>query len=293
MADGQSVVEDIPAPDEIPLDLPVSGPSAVEDYVTPDEVTEGMIAKGAAKSRLSVKDMLIRGFMSGMLLGFATSVALTAVADGSPFWVGALLFPLGFVILMLLGFELVTSYFVLIPTAGFAGQVTWAQMLRAFAWVFLANLIGSLTYAVLLYWITTKFGHTDAGAFGQVIVERAEAKTLAYKEAGTAAGVATAFIKAILCNWMVATGAIMLLVSRSVIGKIVGIWLPIFAFFAMGFEHSVVNMFLIPAGILFGNTVTIADWWEWNQITVTLGNIVGAVLFGAMAMYYTHKVREN
>ncbi|MCO5315671.1 MAG: formate/nitrite transporter family protein [Solirubrobacterales bacterium] len=265
----------------------------VQDYVNPDQVTAGMVAKGAAKARLSVKDMLIRGFMSGMLLGFATSVALTAVADGSPPWVGALLFPLGFVILMLLGFELVTSYFVLIPTAQFDGQATVSQMARAWGWVFLANLIGSLTYAVLLYWAVTKFGHVDAGALGQVIVEKAESKTLAYKEVGATAGVATAFVKAILCNWMVATGAIMLLVSTSVIGKIVGIWLPIFAFFAMGFEHSVVNMFLIPAGILFGDTITIADWWQWNQITVTLGNIVGAILFGAMVMYYTHSVREK
>ncbi len=259
----------------------------------PGEVTEQMVAKGTAKANLSVKDMLIRGFMSGMLLGFATSVALTAVADGSPLWVGALLFPLGFVILMLLGFELVTSYFVLIPSAGFDRQVSGARMLRAWAWVFAANLAGSLAYAVLLYWSLTKFGHVDAGALGQAIVERAEAKTLAYEEVGTAAGVGTAFVKAVLCNWMVATGAIMLLVSRSVIGKIVGIWLPIFAFFAMGFEHSVVNMFLIPAGILFGDTVTIADWWQWNQVTVTLGNIVGAVLFGAMVMYYTHSVRER
>lgn len=252
-----------------------------------------MAAKGAGKARLSVKDMMIRGFMSGMLLGFATSVALTAVAEGSHPWVGAMIFPLGFAILMLLGFELVTSYFVLIPTAGFDGQVTMAGMLRAWAWVFVANLIGSLTYAVLLYWAVTKFGHVDAGALGQVIVERAEAKTLAYKDVGTTAGVASAFVKAVLCNWMVATGAIMLLVSRSVIGKVVALWLPIFAFFAMGFEHSVVNMFVIPAGILFGDTVTIADWWQWNQITVTLGNIVGAILFGAVAMYYTHRVREQ
>lgn len=268
-------------------------PGITEDYVSPEEVTAQMAAKGAAKARLSIRDMLIRGFMSGMLLGFATSVALTAVADGSPLWVGALLFPLGFVILMLLGFELVTSYFVLIPTARFDGQASGPQMMRAWAWVFLANLAGSLAYAVLLYWSVTKFGHVDAGALGQVIVERAEAKTLAYRDVGAGAGVATAFVKAVLCNWMVATGAIMLLVSRSVIGKVVGIWLPIFAFFAMGFEHSVVNMFLIPAGILFGDTVTIADWWQWNQVTVTAGNIVGAVLFGAMAMYYTHSVKSR
>lgn len=270
-------------------------PTMTQDYVPPEEVTAEMAAKGAAKSRLSIKDMMIRGFMSGMLLGLATSVALTAVAEGSPPWVGALIFPFGFAILMLLGFELVTSYFVLIPAARFDGQTTGAMMLRAWGWVFLANLLGSLTYAVLLYWAITKFGHVDAGPLGDLIIERSEAKTVAYEEVGGLAGVGSAFIKAVLCNWMVATGAIMLLVSRSVIGKVIGLWLPIFGFFAMGFEHSVVNMFLIPAGIIFshGDAVTVGEWWQWNQVTVTVGNIVGAVVFGAAAMYYTHSARER
>jgi formate/nitrite transporter len=267
-------------------------PRDIQDYVTPDRVTAEMVDKGEAKAGLPVRDLLIRGFMSGMLLALSTSVALTAVADGSPLWVGALLFPLGFVILMLLGFELVTSHFVLVPMALFGGRVTGLQLVRAWSWVFLANLIGSLTFAVLLYWTTTKFGHTDAGALGTEIVQRAESKTIAYAEVGTAAGLGTAFIKAALCNWMVATGAMMMLVSKSVIGKITAIWLPIFAFFAMGFEHSVVNMFVIPAGILFGDTITVADWWQWNQIIVTLGNMVGALVLGAMAMYYTYSVRR-
>lgn len=270
-------------------------PGSIQDYVAPEQVTLDMAAKGAAKATLPIRDLLIRGFMSGMILAFATSVALTAVSGGSPLWVGALLFPLGFVILMLLGFELVTGNFALIPTALFAGKATFSGLLRNWGWVFFANLVGSLVYAVLLYWSTTKFGHVDGGDLGKELIARAESKTIAYQEVGTAAGVGTAFIKAVLCNWMVATGAVMMLVSKSVIGKIAGIWLPIFAFFAMGFEHSVVNMFVIPAGILFGHgeTVTVADWWQWNQITVTLGNIVGALVLVGMVMYYTHTVRRK
>lgn len=270
-----------------------TSPTAVQDYVTPDEVVDAMIAAGSKKAGLAVKDLLIRGFMSGMILGFATSVSFSAIAEGAPLWAGAVLFPLGFVVLVLLGFELVTGNFALIPTALFAGKVGAGVLLRNWSWVFLANLFGAMAYAVLLYWSVTKFGHVDAGKLGAVIVEKAEAKTLAYEHVGTAAGVGSAFVKAVLCNWMVATGTVMALVSSSVIGKITAMWLPIFSFFAMGFEHSVVNMFVIPAGILFGDSVTVADWWLWNQVTVTLGNIVGAVLFVATAMYLTHSKSKH
>ncbi|MCC6755394.1 MAG: formate/nitrite transporter family protein [Solirubrobacterales bacterium] len=269
------------------------GPEAVKDYVAPDQVVELMAAAGTKKAGLAIRDLLIRGFMSGMILALATAVALSAVAEGSPLWVGALLFPFGFVLLVLLGFELVTGNFALVPTALFDGRVTGMQLARNWGWVFVGNLIGSICLAVLLYLTLTEFGQVDGGPLAELLVEKAEAKTLAYSDVGTAAGVATAFVKAVLCNWMVATGTVMALVSTSVPGKIFGMWLPIFAFFAMGFEHSVVNMFVIPAGILFGDTLTIGDWWQWNEITVTIGNVVGALVFVAMVMYYTHGPRNR
>lgn len=282
-----------PVPDVLASGTYTGGPSAVEDYVIPSNVAATMAVNGTKKANLAVSDLLIRGFMAGMILGFATALALSAVGEGSPLFVGALLFPAGFVIVILLGFELVTSNFSLVPSAILNGRTTFRKLVRNWSWVYLANLLGSLTFAFLFYWSTTKFGHVDGGKVGAAIVERAEAKTLAYEHVGVAAGLGSAFIKAILCNWMVSTGTVMALVSTSVIGKIAGIWLPIFAFFALGFEHSVVNMFLIPAGILFGDTITVADWWQWNQVIVTLGNIVGAVVLVAMVMYYTHAVRDE
>jgi formate/nitrite transporter FocA (FNT family) len=87
---------------------------------------------------------------------------------------------------------------------------------------------------------------------------------------------------------MVCLGVVMAMTSKSTIGKIVGAWLPIFTFFAQGFEHSIVNMFVIPAGILFGAKATIADWWIWNQIPVTIGNFVGGSIFTGFALYLTY-----
>ena len=81
--------------------------------------------------------------------------------------------------------------------------------------------------------------------------------------------------------------------STSTIGKIACAWMPIFIFFAQGFEHSVVNMFIIPTGMMMGAKVTVADWWLWNQIPVTLGNLVGGFTFTGLAIYMTYKPRRG
>jgi formate/nitrite transporter FocA (FNT family) len=77
--------------------------------------------------------------------------------------------------------------------------------------------------------------------------------------------------------------------TTSTIGKIAAAWMPIFVFFAQGFEHTVVNMFIIPTGMMLGAKVTFADWWLWNQIPVTLGNIVGGFVCTGLALYLTHR----
>ena len=120
------------------------------------------------------------------------------------------------------------------------------------------------------------------------ILVAAEAKTLGYERLG-AQGMAMAFGRAILCNWMVTLGVVMALTSQSTAGKIAAMWLPIMTFFAQGFEHSVVNMFVVPAGMLLGARVGLADWWLWNQIPVTLGNVAGGMVFTGLALHLTHR----
>jgi formate/nitrite transporter FocA (FNT family) len=87
---------------------------------------------------------------------------------------------------------------------------------------------------------------------------------------------------------MVCFGVVMAMASTSTIGRIAGAWMPILVFFAQGFEHSVVNMFIIPAGMMMGAKVSFADWWVWNQIPVTLGNLVGGALFTGGALFLTY-----
>jgi len=81
----------------------------------------------------------------------------------------------------------------------------------------------------------------------------------------------------------------MSMTTTSTIGKIAATWMPIFVFFAQGFEHTVVNMFIILTGMMLGAKVTVADWWLWNQIPVTLGNLVGGFVCTGLALYLTHK----
>jgi len=252
-------------------------------YVKPDIVVENMIQAGAAKGRLGTRDLLIRGLLSGALLGFATTLAFTATAQTGLGIVGALIFPAGFVMIVLLGLELATGNFALVPLGVMDRKIKAADLMFNWSWVFLGNLIGGILYAFL-------FAKTLAPAapLAKMIVGISEAKTLGYAKLGYE-GMVAAFIKAILCNWMVTMGVVMGLTSQSTIGKIAAMWLPILTFFAQGFEHSVVNMFVIPAGMILGAQVSLADWWVWNQIPVTLGNIVGGFIFTGFALYTTYK----
>ncbi|HUR56387.1 MAG TPA: formate/nitrite transporter family protein [Opitutaceae bacterium] len=257
------------------------------DFIKPSDVVKSMLTAGAAKAGLSVRDLLIRGFLSGALLGFATSLALTATGQTNTALVGALVFPAGFVMIVLLGLELVTGSFAVTMLAGVDGRRSWGDVMSNLGWVFFANLIGSLAYGLFLYVVLTNMGTTAPSGIGATIVKIAEAKTIGYSANGFA-GMVTVFTKAILCNWMVCLGVVMALTSQSTVGKIVAMWLPIVTFFAQGYEHSVVNMFMIPTGMMLGAKVSASDWWLWNQIPVTLGNLVGGFLFVGLFLYWTY-----
>jgi len=193
------------------------------DYVKPAEVAKTMVEAGRMKLSLSPRDLLIRGALSGALLGTATSFAFTAaVSTGQPL-VGALIFPVGLVMIVILGLELVTGSFALVPLPYLEGRASPGAVIANWGWVFLGNLLGSIGYGVLLAIALTNFWHAEP------------------------------------------TGV------------------------AARFEHTVVNMFIIPTGMLMGAKVTVADWWLWNQIPVTLGNLLGGFIFTGLALYATYR----
>ena len=262
------------------------------DYVVPNEVVSDALNAAAKKAGLSARDMLIRGALAGVFLGYATSLVFVALSQGLPALVGAIIFPVGFVMLVLLGFELATGNFALLPAAWMDQRISGGAMLRNWMWVYMGNLIGSLLYAVLFYLAITSFGANNGAALGDQLRQAAERKTVAYAALGMG-GWGTAFIKAILCNWMVTIGTMLAFASRSTIGKIAAMWLPITIFFAHGYEHSIVNMFVIPAGMFLGAHVSLGQWWLWNQIPVTLGNMLAGALFTGVALWYTYARKQE
>jgi len=257
------------------------------DYVAPKQLVAEMLEAAQKKAELPVRDLMIRGILAGVFLGYATSLVMVVLAQGLPPIVGAILFPVGFVMLVLLGLELATGNFALLPAALWSRDVSFAELLRNWGWVYLGNLIGSVAYALLFYLAVTNFMTSDGGALGDLLRQAAQKKTLGYAALGYKGWMA-AMIKGILCNWMVTLGVVLAFASRSTLGKVAAMWLPIMTFFAHGYEHSIVNMFVIPAGMFFHAPVSIEKWWWWNQVPVTIGNILSGALFTGTLLYFTY-----
>ena len=258
-------------------------------YLPPSEFAVKMVDAGEAKINMATRDSLIRAIMAGAILALAAVFAVTVtVQTGLPI-VGAILFPVGFCMLYLLGFDLVTGVFVLAPLAWIDGRpgITLGKVLRNWVVVFIGNFIGALAVAVMMSIIFTYGFSTEPNAVGKAIGIIGESRTLGYKAYG-AAGMLTLFIRGMLCNWMVSTGVVGAMISDSVSGKVLAMWMPIMVFFAMTFEHSVVNMFLFPAGLMLGGKFSIADYFIWNEIPTLIGNIVGGILFTGLTIYATH-----
>ncbi|KHL97589.1 formate transporter [Paenibacillus sp. IHB B 3415] len=258
------------------------------DYVKPSEVLTSMIEAGKTKAELGIMQLIVRGSLGGAILACATTLAFTATAQTKIPMVGALLFPVGFVMIILLGLELVTGSFALVPLAVLEKRTTIKRMLGNFFWVIIGHLIGCAVYAALYGLTITKMGTDMSNPLIQTLITTSEAKTTAYKSMG-AEGMTLVFIKAMLCNWMVTLGAVMAMTSKSTSGKIFAMWLPILTFFGQGFEHTVVNFFVIPAGMMLGANVSFADWWIWNGIPVLIGNFAGGLLFTGILLYLSQK----
>ena len=258
-------------------------------YLAPTEFVTKMVDSGESKVYMSTKDTLIRAYMAGAILGLAAAFAITvSIQTGVPL-IGALLFPVGFIMLYLMGFDLLTGVFVLVPLALIDKRqgVTVKQVLRNWGLVFIGNFGGALTVAFMMSFILTYGYSIDPGPVGAKLGSIGEARTLGYQAHGVM-GWLTVFIRGMLCNWMVSMGVVGAMVSTTVSGKFLAMWMPVMLFFFMGFEHSIVNMFLFPFSMIMGGNFTITDYLLWNELPVVLGNLVGGLAFTGLTLYATH-----
>ena len=258
-------------------------------YLLPSEFVTKMVDAGESKIFMSTRDTLIRAYMAGAILALAAVFAISiTVQTGQPL-LGAVLFPVGFVMLYLMGFDLLTGVFMLTPLALLDKRpgVTVKGVLRNWGLVFAGNFAGALTVAVMMAFVFTYGFSTDPGPIGTKIAGIGEARTLGYAKWGLA-GWFTIFLRGMLCNWMVSMGVVGAMISTHVSGKVIAMWMPIMLFFYMTFEHSVVNMFLFPSAMIMGGNFSITDYFIWNEIPTSLGNLVGGIAFTGLTLYTTH-----
>ena len=258
-------------------------------YIAPAEFAARMVDAGESKVFMSTKDTLVRAFMAGAILALAAAFAISiTVNSGNPL-LGALLFPVGFCMLYLMGFDLLTGVFTLVPLALLDKRpgVTMGGVLRNWGLVFIGNFAGAMMVALFMAIIFTTGFSQAPNEIGQKIGVIGEGRTLGYAAAG-GAGMLTLFIRAVMCNWMVSTGVVGAMMSNSVPGKVLAMWMPILVFFYLGFEHSIVNMFLFPSGMMLGGEFTWMDYLLWNEIPTVFGNLIGGVTFVGGMLYATH-----
>jgi formate/nitrite transporter len=260
---------------------------------------------GKYKVGLPAWNMVLRGFMSGAYIamgGALATVCSTGIAySAAQITAGAIpggfasagmaqlilgaVFPVGLIITVLTGAELFTGDAMLAPMAAFIHKISWAQVMTLWVFVYIGNLIGSLFWAYLMangpFVTWDAAGAATITAFGTRAIAIAGAKV---SYVGMM-GMWSAFLKGIGCNYLVNLAILLGICSDDMVGKFFGIWFPIMAFVSSGLEHSIANMYFIPAGIftsMLTGVPTTANWvnmWTANVIIVTLGNIVGALFF--------------
>lgn len=179
---------------------------------------------------------------------------------------GAFGLPFGLLMVLVAGAELFTGNTALVTAAVFEGKANMGQLMKSWIVSYGANLLGSL---FVVYMVAATGLLATAGAPKAMAVAK------------TSLTFTQAFTRGVLCNWLVCLAIWLASAANDLPGKAVGVWFPISAFVAMGFEHSVANMFIIPMGIVLGAEVTWAQFFMNNLLPVTLGNIVAGVVLVA------------
>jgi formate/nitrite transporter len=263
-------------------------------FKTPQETAAAAVKTGATKAKLGWDKALVGGFLAGAYIAFGGLVAIAVSSGLKPETWGTLptlfagsVFALGLVLVVLAGSELLTGNMALVPIAMMKGRVGLRALGANFTIVLIGNLIGSLFVA---YFLAVK-----AGVIGVNGVDPASPPGMTFERLkaiavlkGDTEGADQIFLRALGCNWLVCLAVWVAMTANDTGGKILGIFFPIMAFVAMGFDHVVANMFFLPAAIFAG--VDDITWWTaiHNWIFAFLGNLVGAAVFVAGSYYYLY-----
>jgi formate/nitrite transporter len=252
------------------------------DAYKPAQIARMVEEAGVRKARLPALQMATLGFLAGAFIAFGAMFFTVVITDSSlglgiTRLLGGLAFSLGLILVVVAGAELFTGNN-LIVMAWADRRITTAEMLRNWGLVYLANFAGALGSVVLVQLSGTL--QMGGGAVGETAAAIAAGKL--------ELGFLAAFTRGILCNALVCLAVWLGFAAHSVSGKVLAIVFPISAFVALGFEHSVANMYLIPVGMLAGAGLDIAGFFA-NLVAVTLGNIVGGSVFVALVYWVVYR----
>jgi len=255
-------------------------------FKSPKDTTCSVDNIGCNKVEMAFGPLLTLGFLAGAFIAFGGLLAVI-VGGGVPglradnpglqkFIFGAV-FPVGLILVVVAGAELFTGNTACCIPAVLNKKASWSGLARNWTVSYVGNFLGSIFVVFFLTYLT---GLLASDPWLGTITGIAEAKV--------AQGFWPLFFKGVGCNWLVCLSVWLAIASDDVVSKILGIWFPIMAFVAIGFEHSIANMFFIPSGIMYGADVTWAQFFIVNLIPVTLGNIAGGALFVGAIYWYVY-----
>ncbi|MGP0584629.1 formate/nitrite transporter family protein [Paenibacillus timonensis] len=247
-------------------------------YYKPAQIADVTVENGIKKAHNPLLTVLILGFLGGafIALGFLLDIRVisSAPAEWGSFatFIGAAVFPIGLILVLLAGGELLTGNMMAVPLARMAGRISTGEMFKNLVLITLSNFVGALFVA---YFFGHVVGLTASGPYLDKLVDMAGHKL--------DDSFLQAFVSGIGCNWLVALAVWLSYGADNMSGKILGIWFPTMAFVAIGFQHVVANMFLIPAAIFEGYY----SWGEYlkNFVPVWLGNLTGGAIFVGAAYW--------
>lgn len=258
---------------------------------TPCDITRFTLTVGETKAAMPFSKLAVQSVQAGAFIAFGGVLSLIAgfgfpeITAGNPSvqkLLSGMVFPIGLILVVVLGAELFTGNNALLIPAFMKRRYTVWEVLRNWTVVYLGNFVGALLFAWLLVY---QCGLTSAAPYHEAIVRMAEAKV--------SMPWTVCFLKGIGANWCVCLAVWLALAGHNLVEKALGCFLPVMAFVALGYEHCIANMFFIPLGMMEGASVTLIEFALANLVPATLGNIVGGALLVGCVNAYVHLHEED
>ncbi|KZT04651.1 Formate/nitrite transporter [Laetiporus sulphureus 93-53] len=251
----------------------------------PAQVAVAMVEHGIAKHRTRGDVVFLKAVLAGVMLSFGGllseiisggSAGITTNNPGLVKVLGGAVFPVGLIMIVLQGQELLTSNMMIFPMACLKGAVPWWGLPWNWLLVTFGNLCGSLFFAAVLTKYSGIISTEPYISYAQDFALHKAKEPEWYQ----------IFLRGIGCNWLVCVAVWQAAGARDTLSKIVAIWIPIMIFVSAAFDHVIANMFSVPLGIMFGADLTVAEYIRKSLIASYLGNIVGGLIVALPATYF-------